>query len=499
MVLLQADARHIPLADGCVQCVVTSPPYWGLRDYGTPGQIGLEQTPDAYVAELVAVFREVRRVLRDDGVLWLNLGDSYAGTTGNTKGGLAKLSEKIDGVRRNGDQWATVRGEMHGFKRPDACDVGLKPKDLVGIPWSVAKALQAPYYAGSIARERDRVWLAAMIDGEGTICGFRHERKDDGRIRTGVHVYITNSNTALLDEAHRIWPASRSEHMSESAGHLGKRDVFRWISHGAERKANLLAELYPYLIAKRQQALIAWNLLQFVQDGKRLGRGIHGPAVRDKRDHLVRLMADANAGRSFDVPMWCEEPESMHEPGWYLRSDIIWAKPNPMPESVTDRPTKAHEYVFLLTKSERYFYDAMAISEPVSQTNGAQAWRRIFDASKQNKEVEMKAQGVKAGNDGRRDPDATDRNARTVWTIATQPYSGAHFATMPEALVERCVLAGSKPGSLVFDPFGGSGTTAAVALRLGRRAVCTELNPAYLALAERRTHVTLGLPLEMPA
>jgi DNA modification methylase len=185
--------------------------------------------------------------------------------------------------------------------------------------------------------------------------------------------------------------------------------------------------------------------------------------------------------------------------GWYLRSDIIWSKPNPMPESVTDRPTKAHEYVFLLTKSERYFYDAMAISEPVSQTNGAQAWRRIFDASKQNKEVEMKAQGVKAGNDGRRDPDATDRNARTVWTIATQPYSGAHFATMPEALVERCVLAGSKPGSLVFDPFGGSGTTAAVALRLGRRAVCTELNPAYLALAERRTHVTLGLPLEMPA
>jgi DNA modification methylase len=472
--LLRADARHIPLADGCVQCVVTSPPYWGLRDYGTAGQIGLEKAPDAYVAELVAVFREVRRVLRDDGVCWLNLGDSYAqsGMGGTNAGSL-----------------------IPGRSAP----AGLKPKDLVGIPWSVAKALQSPYYTGSIARERDRVWLAAMIDGEGTICGFRHERKDDGRIRTGVHVYITNSNTALLDEAARIWPASRSEHMSESAGHLGKRDVFRWISHGAERKANLLAELYPYLIAKRQQALIAWNLLQFVQDGKRLGRGIHGPAVRDKRDHLVRLMADANAGRSFDVPMWCEEPESMHEPGWYLRSDIIWAKPNPMPESVTDRPTKAHEYVFLLTKSERYFYDAMAISEPVSQTNGAQAWRRIFDASKQNKEVEMKAQGVKAGNDGRRDPDATDRNARTVWTIATQPYSGAHFATMPEALVERCVLAGSKPGSLVFDPFGGSGTTAAVALRLGRRAVCTELNPAYLALAERRTHVTLGLPLEMPA
>jgi DNA modification methylase len=476
MVLLQADARHIPLADGCVQCVVTSPPYWGLRDYGTPGQIGLEQTPDAYVAELVAVFREVRRVLRDDGVLWLNLGDSYAGTTGNTKGGLAKLSEKIDGVRRNGDQWATVRGEMHGFKRPDACDVGLKPKDLVGIPWSVAKALQAPYYAGSIARERDRVWLAAMIDGEGTICGFRHERKDDGRIRTGVHVYITNSNTALLDEAHRIWPASRSEHMSESAGHLGKRDVFRWISHGAERKANLLAELYPYLIAKRRQALIAWNLLQFVQDGKRLGRGIHWPAVRDKRDHLVRLLADANAGRSFDVPMWCEEPESMHEPGWYLRSDIIWHKPNPMPESVTDRPTKAHEYVFLLSKAERYVYDADAIAEEAVTDPERESVPRGGFAGKTE---------AMPGRNAFRAVTPT-RNARSVWTIATQPYSGAHFATMPPVLAERCVVAGSQKGDTVLDPFGGAGTTALVADRLGRDAVICELNPEYARLAEAR-------------
>jgi DNA modification methylase len=180
--------------------------------------------------------------------------------------------------------------------------------------------------------------------------------------------------------------------------------------------------------------------------------------------------------------------------GWYLRSDCIWSKANPMPESVTDRPTKAHEYVFLLTKRERYAYDARAIAEPASQPFGLPRLTGQHKADAGGFTTNGHGASSLGTNQG-----AAVRNARSVWTIATQPYSGAHFATMPEALVERCVLAGSKPGSLVFDPFGGSGTTAAVALRLGRRAVCTELNPAYLALAERRTHVTLGLPLEMPA
>jgi DNA modification methylase len=172
--------------------------------------------------------------------------------------------------------------------------------------------------------------------------------------------------------------------------------------------------------------------------------------------------------------------------GWYLRSDIIWHKPNPMPESVTDRPTKAHEYVFLLTKRERYFYDAKAIQET-----------SIVSAGRTMRFGSPKQEGTLRKDIGRARTDDGTRNARTVWTIATQPYSGAHFATFPAALVERCVLAGSKPGDRVLDPFGGSGTTARVALSLGRKAVSTELNPAYLALAKERTHVTLGLPLEV--
>lgn len=301
MSLLQADARHLPITDSMVQCCVTSPPYWGLRDYGTAGQIGLEQTPDAYVAELVAVFREVRRVLRDDGVLWLNLGDSYAM---GTKGSSGK-----------GDKQRSNAGTLIEDRRWSVPS-GLKAKDLVGIPWRVAFALQAD--------------------------------------------------------------------------------------------------------------------------------------------------------------------------GWYLRSDCIWHKPNPMPESVTDRPTKAHEYVFLLSKAERYFYDAKAIQETSAGVGGG-GWSRDY-AEAQPSHGAMRLE---------RPAETGFRNARTVWSIATQPYSGAHFATMPEALAERCVLVGSRPGDLVLDPFGGSGTTARVAISLGRRAVSCELNPDYLTLARERTQVTRGLPLEV--
>ena len=262
--VLEGDSRTVlaTLPEASVQCCVTSPPYFGLRDYGHNGQIGLEATTDDYVAEMVALFREVRRVLKDDGTLWLNLGDSYAGSG---KGPSQSLSAEARDMTHT----------MHTAFVPD----GLKPKDLIGIPWRVAFALQAD--------------------------------------------------------------------------------------------------------------------------------------------------------------------------GWYLRSDIIWHKPNPMPESVTDRPTKAHEYVFLLTKSARYYYDAAAIAEP-----------SIDDT----------------------------RNARTVWSITTQPYKGAHFATMPPELARRCIFAGSKTGDTVLDPFGGAGTTGLVADRLGRDAVLVELNPTYAALARHRIH-----------
>ena len=284
--LIQADARAIPLADGCVQCVVTSPPYFGLRDYGTAAQIGLEPTPDAYVQQIVAVFREVRRVLKNDGVLWLNLGDSYAGAANS------------GGINKN-DGGPAVR--VVGLSAKPG-----KPKDLLGIPWRVAFALQSD--------------------------------------------------------------------------------------------------------------------------------------------------------------------------GWYLRSDVIWHKPNPMPESVTDRPTKAHEYLFLLTKSERYYYDANAVKEPVLAPDHL---TRTAMNGLGNGEL---GKGARFGT-----PDPLGRNRRSVWTVPTMPYSGAHFATMPEKLVEPCILAGSRLGDRVLDPFMGSGTVGAVAERLGRRWVGLDLNPAYHRLAKQRT------------
>jgi DNA modification methylase len=319
--LIEGDALTIlrTLSAESVHCVVTSPPYWGLRDYGTPGQLGLEPTPEEYVAKMVEVFREVKRVLRKDGTLWLNLGDSYAASGVS---GLAVKGESSTLVGSANIAHATLAKTV---------PLGLKPKDLVGIPWRLAFALQAD--------------------------------------------------------------------------------------------------------------------------------------------------------------------------GWYLRADIIWSKPNPMPESVTDRPTKAHEYVFLLSKGPRYYYDAGAIAEPAvyAGPNGNQLSPYGQGFTRRSKDEEMARQRTKGGDrltgwNDRWDSQTSyplSRNKRSVWEIATQPYPEAHFATFPEALVQPCILAGCPEGGTVLDPFLGSGTTALVANTLGRRAIGIELNPAYLELARTRCAQTV--------
>jgi DNA modification methylase len=381
-VLARLDAESI-------QCVVTSPPYFGLRDYGVLGQLGLEKAPDEYVAAMVEVFRAVRRVLRDDGVLWLNLGDSYAGSWG-AQGRQGATGQMADRSVVSARQIEAHPKRMSRTGR-DAPGAAYKAKDLLGIPWMVAFALRAD--------------------------------------------------------------------------------------------------------------------------------------------------------------------------GWYLRSDIIWAKPNPMPESVTDRPTKSHEYLFLFTKSERYYYDAVAIAEPQAEASEAR-YGYAFGCSKSEALVEANKTGIgqRTRPVGEREYRGT-RNARTVWTIATQPYTGAHFATFPEELARRCILAGSSAKacescgapwervtehtkgdteaherpkrtagmlsttstlslsgngskewterggrretvgwqptcacpantgtgqSVVLDCFGGSGTVASVATGHGRRAVHIDLNPAYIELARQR-------------
>lgn len=516
------------LPDQSVHTCVTSPPYWGLRDYQQAGQLGLELTPAEYVQQMTAVFREVRRVLRDDGTLWLNLGDSYAGSgRGGYVGGKSGLEGSTDGQ----DQSRIARGSQlqagfHDSARQAGAvgrawvppPQGLKPKDLVGIPWAVAKALQAPYYAGKIRAERDRAWIAAMIDGEGTICGFHHIRADDGRPRTGVHVNITNSNVPLLDEMERIWPASRSEHLRPGAGHLGTRTTYRWLVHGTANKLQFLREVYPYLIAKRRQAVVAYNLLLLVADAKRLGHSPQRDDVRERRAFLVDLLSMLNGGEETDLPPWLIEPPSVIEPGWYLRSDIIWSKPNPMPESVTDRPTKSHEYLFLLTKSERYYYDQEAIAEPVTASTIERVSQPTLDQQGGSCRVPGKTNGAmkavlkKSGNKARKlgsergcpegtgsnvcgsvSWEGTTRNKRTVWTVATKPFSEAHFATYPPELIEPCILAGSPRGGTVLDPFFGAGTTGLVADRLGRHCIGIELNPEYIEIAERRLRKDAGM------
>lgn len=299
--LLVGDNRETlaTLPDGLAQTCVTSPPYWGLRDYGHDDQIGLESTPEEYVAQLVSVFREVRRVLADDGTLWLNLGDSYAG---NGKSGLHEKEATSSLV-------VGTANHAH-VSRARSVSSGLKPKDLVGIPWRVAFAL--------------------------------------------------------------------------------------------------------------------------------------------------------------------------HADGWYLRSDIIWHKPNPMPESVRDRPTSAHEHVFLLAKSERYFYDAAAIAEPAKYhvPTDAPPSGDYSTGSGRNDGGSHRSGGFVTGD---------TRNSRDVWTIGSKPYGGAHFATMPPALAKRCILAGSRPGDVVIDPFFGSGTTGEAAEELGRGWIGCELQEDYVPLINERT------------
>ena len=315
--ILQANAMKIPLADESVDMCVTSPPYWGLRDYSVANQLGLESTPEEYVENMVQVFREVWRVLKPEGTLWLNLGDSYNGSGG--AGG-----DYNDGGLKEGQPKYKGRNVSH-----------LKPKDLVGIPWRVAFALQAD--------------------------------------------------------------------------------------------------------------------------------------------------------------------------GWWLRSDIIWHKPNPMPESVTDRPTKAHEYVFLLTKSARYYYDADAVREPLSEISLSQVKLANKGAFIENTNAKKTYNVQGSGNFGEKGPGAAHRgaamnpagrNRRTVWTVTTAPYKGAHFATYPPKLIEPCILAGCPAGGIVLDPFFGSGTTGEVAIKHGRRFVGLDLSMEYIRLAKKRTsNINVMLPL----
>ena len=331
--ILQGDAlQQLKTLQGkSCRCCITSPPYYGLRDYGVSGQIGLEKSPEEYIARLVEVFREVRRVLMDDGTLWVNISDTYAGG-GKNAGNKKPHPKGYKGLEHLGDAVKRII--------PDGC----KPKDMIGIPWMLAFALRAD--------------------------------------------------------------------------------------------------------------------------------------------------------------------------GWYLRQDIIWHKPNPMPESVRDRCTKSHEYIFLLSKKPHYYFDAAAIAEPVAEStikrlsqdiaNQRGSYRQHGKSNGPMKAVAPRYGGkkytedpdkfyrTKSGNAYQYRP---KRNKRDVWTISTQPFSEAHFATFPPELIRPCILAGSQPGDVILDPFFGSGTTGVVSVQEGRQYVGIDLNPEYIPLAQKRIRTCPPLQL----
>lgn len=470
------------LPDESVDCVVTSPPYFGLRDYGVDGQMGLESTPDEYIAGMVAVFAEVRRVLKSTGTVWLNLGDSYS-HGGN--GGHQPSDSFTGHNKRDGDRTGIPKKPPPGFK----------PKNLLGIPWRIAFALQQPHYTGSIKDERDRVWLAAMIDAEG--CMFIHKRKKgqsngQGYYRKndnyGPGLEISNTSRAIVEKCLKITGVGSICTQGKEQNGRRKQLLYRWNLRTKEC-VGVIREIYPHLVAKRQQARILC--------------GCPPSGENAEAAHAALIGLHRGIETSIDFP----EPKSMFEPGFYLRQDVIWSKSNPMPESVTDRCTKAHEYIFMFSKSPRYFYDQEAIKEPGAWDPGKQKTPDGWDTSKGkgghgtfHRKGREKGKTDKQRGHGRRHDGFNDRwdamtkaeqcsgmrNKRSVWTVSTKPYSGAHFATFPPDLIEPCILAGCPEGGTVLDPFGGSGTTAGVALVFNRKAILCELNPEYVNLVKDR-------------
>ena len=326
--LINANALSIPLAAKSVHTIVTSPPYYGLRDYGVDGQIGLEVTPDEYIANLVSVFRECKRILRDDGTLWVNIGDSYfSKPKSNYNGKSPGLQSKNYGTGDTALGYKQSADKYLANKRD-----GMKDKDLIGIPWMLAFALRAD--------------------------------------------------------------------------------------------------------------------------------------------------------------------------GWYLRQDIIWHKPNPMPESVKERCTKAHEYIFLLSKSARYYYDNDALREPLAAST-LNDIRIDCMSGRPNKKAHELVKNGTHGSGGIGDPtkkrseliNLAGRNKRDVWTVTTKPYKGAHYATFNPELIKPCILAGAPEGGIVFDPFVGSGTTVATAIQLGRKGIGIDLSFKYLQENAKARVESAELPL----
>lgn len=449
------------LPDQSVNTCVTSPPYFGLRDYGMPGQIGLEDTPDAFVARLVEVFREVRRVLRDDGTLFLNLGDSYCSANSEALFCLREdctlevardVGLEVFGLRIDGAE-APGQGAV-----PEVLSGGSEGQALCGRPDLASQGEQALLRAEprSSHPADDRPQQA-------------NEGQSDGRARGKVRL-LRGDTPAISDDR----PHSRRRG-SASKGADGKEPGIIGSCIPGHSEAGLPAgsvqgSLLELQLRARIVRLLSSRQLAAADIPHRLREHFRPVGIKPK--DLI--------GIPWRVAF------ALQADGWYLRQDIIWHKPNPMPESVTDRCTKAHEYLFLISKGPRYYYDAEAITETATnRPPGTKASDKHIAAALTDPKARTKANLHKIGA-------RETRNRRSVWTVTTKPYSGAHFATFPPDLIEPCILAGCPSGGTVLDPFGGSGTTAGVAIKQGRKAILCELNPDYVGMIEDRVLAIAG-------
>lgn len=549
--LIQADARSIPLKDKSVQCCVTSPPYWGLRDYGVGGQIGLESTPEEYVATMVAVFREVKRVLRDDGTCWLNLGDSYSGSG---KGGQSEEKRSAN--------WQPIYIER---RKPAN---GAKPKDLIGIPWRVAFALQAdgwtlrsdivwnkpnpmpesvsdrptrsheyifmfskakwvgpPRRQYADISDSDARWLAMFLDTEGNIT-VKRSTQASGKTTYGIQLGFANSHRGLLEQAQRI--IGRGTILDRP----GRNAPMYYLQVSNIQAADLLHRIYPFFIVKQRQARLGIYLQEILADSQQerhAKNGLHARQRYRSDDYTAKLEL-----------LWATNKALNH----FGNPNIDW-----IPEPTFGR-----------WDSQPYFYDADAIREDGKDWSTGGPGTGILETHHYhpknggNAGLKAIAARYKTGEQ------SSKRNKRSVWTVNSEPTPEAHFATFPQKLIEPCILAGTsekgccaqcgaprvrmlgeatggaigkawldhsgdaekgnfKTASskgyqpapttgwrascahdapsvpcVVLDPFIGSGTTGKVCERLGRRWVGIELSPAYLTIASKRTaQIGLGI------
>lgn len=485
------------MEDASVQCCVTTPPYFNQRDYGTAGQIGLEKTPEEYVAKMVAVFREVRRVLKDDGVVFLNLGDSYFGGGG---GGGSK------GSKQKTNSGSLIPGHTRaGARRAIACDTsGKAPVNYQAsdcLCGSLCDACRKAYQIGKSrsdsqldpkliaspcapTRERKEFASAHSPTSDSSLPVIRIGAANQGSVKTGVHAaeLLRASPATTIDESSRPLHASSHQSDQPSGCRLCGCSLQHSIPASADKSASPSGpdSAFP---ATQDQGRSTTDTRETACACSCRTSGIRS----DSLGYLTTASHQLKPKDLVGIPWMVAF--ALRADGWYLRQDIIWAKPNPMTESVQDRCTKSHEYIFLLSKSARYYYDSEAIKEPADRPEGS--------GNKKPYVVPGEREGENANKGGsmhKIGPRET-RNKRSVWTVPTAPYPDAHFAVYPSALITPCILAGSRAGDVVLDPFGGSGTTGMVALELGRKAILIELNPDYIVLIKQRCDVTPGLAL----